>query len=93
MSKQDNTIPNEEQDIVEEEAERLSELQEGTYTPQHKITYKHGFLDGVNFQKEISYSEDDMINYKNYVLSNIQSNKWELPISPKEWFKQHNKNK
>lgn len=31
----------------EKEAERLSELQEGTYTSQHKITYTHGFVDGA----------------------------------------------
>lgn len=30
----------------EKEAETLSELQEGTYTSQHKITYTHGFVDG-----------------------------------------------
>ena len=38
--------------VVENEVEKLaeisSELQEGTYTPQHKATYKHGFIDGYN---------------------------------------------
>ena len=34
------------------------------------------------------YSEEDMKEYSNYVLTHIQSKKWELPLSPKEWFKQ-----
>jgi hypothetical protein len=35
------------QETLEEAAERLSELQEGTYTIQHKTTYQHGFIDGA----------------------------------------------
>ena len=38
--------------MTKEELERLAEkssnLQEGTYTPQHKTTYIHGFIDGYN---------------------------------------------
>jgi hypothetical protein len=54
------------QETLEEAAERLSELQEGTYTPQHKITYKHGFEDGAKWQQERSYSEEDMIEASKY---------------------------
>jgi hypothetical protein len=38
-------------ETLEEAAERLSELQEGTYTVQHKITYKHGFIDGAKWNE------------------------------------------
>ena len=31
---------------IEQLAENSSEVQEATYTSQHKITYKHGFIDG-----------------------------------------------
>lgn len=31
---------------IEQAAEQSSEVQEATYTPQHKITYKHGYIDG-----------------------------------------------
>lgn len=34
------------EETIEEAAEKASELQEGTYTPQHKVTYSHGFIDG-----------------------------------------------
>ena len=37
---------------IERAAELSSEVQEATYTPQHKITYKHGFTDGANFAKQ-----------------------------------------
>jgi len=40
------------QETLEEAAERSSELQEATYTIQHKITYKHGFIDGAKWQAE-----------------------------------------
>ena len=39
------------EDEVEMLAEHSSEVQESTYTPQHKITYKHGFMDGYNKSK------------------------------------------
>lgn len=49
-------------DDVENLAERSSELQEGTYTIQHKVTYKHGFIDGHNKAKEkYRFTEEDMI--------------------------------
>ena len=31
---------------IEQLAENSSEVQEATYTPQHKITYQHGYIDG-----------------------------------------------
>lgn len=31
---------------IEKLAENSSEVQEATYTPQHKITYQHGYIDG-----------------------------------------------
>jgi hypothetical protein len=40
------------EDKVVEAAKRLCELQEGTYTPQHKVTYQHGFIDGAKWQLE-----------------------------------------
>jgi len=46
---------------LEEAAEKYSELQEGTFTPPHKTTYKHGFEDGANWQAERMYSEEEVI--------------------------------
>jgi flagellar biosynthesis/type III secretory pathway protein FliH len=31
---------------IEQLAENSSEVQEATYTSQHKITYQHGYIDG-----------------------------------------------
>jgi hypothetical protein len=47
-------IPKEEpkQETLEEVAEKYSELQAGTFTTPHKITYKHGFIDGAKWQQE-----------------------------------------
>jgi hypothetical protein len=42
------TLPKEWQ----QEADRVSELQEGTYTIQHKRTYTHGFIDGATAYKQ-----------------------------------------
>jgi hypothetical protein len=51
------------EDDVEQLAEISSELQEGTYTIQHKITYKHGFKDGYNKALEkYKYTEEDIIH-------------------------------
>jgi hypothetical protein len=47
---------------VERLAEISSELQEATYTPQHKTTYKHGFIDGYNKAKETYYTKQDLID-------------------------------
>lgn len=45
---------------VNQLAEISSELQEATYTPPHKITYKHGFVDGYNKAKETLYTEEQV---------------------------------
>ena len=45
---------------IKENAEKYSELQEGTYTIQHKTTYKHGFIDGYKLAEEGRYSEEDL---------------------------------
>jgi hypothetical protein len=45
---------------VEKLAEISSELQEATFTIQHKTTYKHGFIDGYNKAKETIYTEEQM---------------------------------
>jgi hypothetical protein len=50
------------EDGVEKLAEISSELQEGTYTPQHKVTYKHGFIDGYKAATK-RYSEDDVCDF------------------------------
>ena len=56
------------QETLEEAAERLSELQEGTYTIQHKTTYQHGFIDGAKWQAERMYSEEDMQEYAEFCV-------------------------
>lgn len=48
----DNEWKEPKQGTIKEAAERLSELQEGTYTIQHKITYQHGFIDGAKWAQE-----------------------------------------
>jgi len=45
---------------VERLAEISSELQEATYTPPHKTTYKHGFIDGYNKAKETLYTKEQI---------------------------------
>ena len=40
---------------IEKLAENSSEFQEATYTPQHKITYQHGYIDGyTQCQKDMA---------------------------------------
>jgi hypothetical protein len=64
-------IPKEEpkQETFEEAAERLSELQEGTYTVQHKITYKHGFIDGAKWNERRCYTEEEVIEFTMNMIS------------------------
>lgn len=51
------------EDDVEKLAEHSSEVQEATYTSQHKTTYKHGFIDGFNKAKETyKFTEEDLRN-------------------------------
>lgn len=48
---------------VDKLAEHSSEIQEGTYTLQHKITYKHGYLDGFEAAQQIKrFSLEDVFN-------------------------------
>ena len=61
-------------ETLEQVAERLSELQEGTYTPQHKITYKHGFEDGAKWHAERSYSEEEVKQFTFECVANFLSN-------------------
>ena len=49
-------------------------------------TRRSDFIAGAKWQAERSYSEEDMISYSNYVLKQVNSTAWELPLSPKEWF-------
>jgi len=57
--------------------------------------YIKGFNEGSAFEKQQAekhlYSEEDMKKYANYVSAHNKSNKWEFPLSPKEWFKQFKK--
>jgi len=72
------------EDEVEKLAEHSSEVQEATYTPQHKITYKHGFIDGFNaLQQKGVYSEEDMIRCYDGLLQNVGTcvKQSELPTS------------
>jgi hypothetical protein len=86
-------IPKEEpkQETIEEAAERLSELQEGTYTIQHKTTYQHGFIDGAKWQQQQDknkYSEEEvikiLISYLHYLTTNDNR-------TSEEWFEQFKK--
>jgi hypothetical protein len=78
------------QETLEEAAERLSELQEGTYTPQHKITYKHGFEDGAKWQQERSYSEEEVMDILLLSYSSI-SDKSLAGADLRKWFEQFKK--
>ena len=69
-------------ETIEEAAERFSELQEATYTSQHKITYKHGFVDGAKCQQENMY--DIMDAYTDDVMGGCT-------LRAKEWFETFNK--
>jgi hypothetical protein len=79
------------QETLEEAAERLSELQEGTYTIQHKTTYQHGFIDCAKWQQQQNknkYSEEEviqiLINYLHYLTTNDGR-------PSEEWFEQFKK--
>jgi hypothetical protein len=56
------------EDDVENLAEISSELQEGTYTPQHKVTYKHGFIDGYKSATKV-HSEEDLIGFAEWIAN------------------------
>jgi hypothetical protein len=87
----DSKLPK--QETLEEAAERLSELQEGTYTVQHKITYKHGFIDGAKWNERRCYTEEDL---REAFKQSRQALIFEKDMPPvyesfEEWFKQHKK--
>jgi hypothetical protein len=69
-------------DSIYDLSEVSSEVQEGTYTIQHKITYKHGFKDGYNkAKKTYTFTEDDMIEFIEWINESINpfiknKNKW-----------------
>ena len=42
---------------IEQLAENSSEVQEATYTLQHKITYQHGYIDGYTQCQEDIFNE------------------------------------
>ena len=54
-------------------------LKEGTYTLQHKTTYKHGFIDGYNKAKKTFYTEEE-------VLWMVLNNPYKFEDNIKEWF-------
>ncbi len=85
-----SVLPNEpKQETLEEAAERLSELQEGTYTIQHKTTYQHGFIDGAKYQAERMYSEEEVIELIKKAVYQKQ-NAWKVGELDK-WFEQFSK--
>jgi len=60
-------------DVVGVFAEISSEMQEATYNDQHRITYKHGYVDGYNKSKETySYTKEDMVELLKYVVSKFE---------------------
>jgi len=74
-------------ETLEEAAERLSELQEATYTTQHKVTYKHGFIDGAKFQAERMYSEEDLDTFRKFMIQEQNFSKSCLDVFIKQFKK------
>lgn len=77
-------------DSIEDLSEVSSEVQEATYTIQHKITYKHGFKDGYSKAKETyTFTEGDMIEFAGYYLLECRENRYK-PIDKmlKDWKEQ-----
>jgi hypothetical protein len=86
------------EDEVEKLAEHSSEVQEGAYTPQHKVTYKHGFIDGYKAaQQKGVYSEEIIISnfeekYNEFINSgglNGSSSDWIDHSKLIPWFKNY----
>ena len=80
---------NKDKETIEEAANLSSELQEGDYTVQHKVTYKHGFIDGAKWQQERNYNEEEVVNllsdywgYLDYWYNSVIDE----VMTPKEWF-------
>jgi hypothetical protein len=78
-------------ETLEEAAEKYSDLQEATYTVQHKITYKHGFIDGAKWQAERLYNEEEVLDLVQKAVYKKQ-NAWKKGELEK-WFEQFKKNK
>ena len=70
MDERDYKAMNEElkKESLEQMAEDSSELQEATYTTQHKITYKHGFIDGYN---KVKFEVLEKLKDPNFYIVNI----------------------
>jgi len=69
MSKQDNTIPNEEQDIVEKAAKAYAKTI--TNLPQWNEHDASIFIAGVNWQKQRSYSENE-VNHLEFIYNRMK---------------------
>ena len=74
-------------ETIEEAAERLSELQEATYTIQHKTTYTHGFVDGAKWQQQNSYSEKELLE----ILASYAEWSTNGDCTYYDWLEQHKK--
>jgi hypothetical protein len=63
---------------VEVLADRSSEIQEATYTSNHKVTYVHGYIDGFRkAQKLLGFSKEDLADYLAFVDNNYyQTDAW-----------------
>lgn len=67
---------------IEQLAENSSEVQEATYTSQHKITYQHGYIDGYfqcqeDMADEISNLTKELEEVrKNYINHTIGCEIW-----------------
>jgi hypothetical protein len=80
----------ESKETPEEAAKRFVESKKFR-TEQKDKTRLYSFLQGYKQAEKHLYSEEDMKEYANYVSTYNRSNKWEFPLSPKDWFKQYKK--
>jgi hypothetical protein len=55
---------------IEQLAENSSEVQEATYTSQHKITYQHGYIDGYTQCQEDMAKES--IAFANFLKADFE---------------------
>jgi len=81
-------------ETLEEAAERLyPENWESIMEGQHDSNSyeRNAFIKGSKWQKEKSYSEEDMNEYADYCWSFSNDNRYKSPLSPKEWFEQFKK--
>ena len=75
---------------IEKAANISSELQEGTYTPQHKITYTHGFIDGAKWQEKRSSSKKNIAPLLKFIndcqCGNLVSKEYDPCCSVECWY-------